>query len=322
MSKPTDAHGEDAPKMRNVRLHERLPEFTEALTRTYGQGKVQGHNLEPRYALPSRNAIIHLLRRLFEGFFPGFVGKQYLTRGNVGFYVGALLDEVAEGLSEQIFAAVRHEDTPMADDRNACRTFAEDSVLHLFEQLPEIRRLLLLDVEAGFDGDPAAKNFHEVIFSYPGLVAIATYRVAHELEVMKVPILPRIMTEWAHSRTGIDIHPGATIGERFFIDHGTGVVIGETCIIGRNVKLYQGVTLGALSFPKDERGKLIRGIRRHPSISDDVVIYSGATVLGDITIGEGCVIGGNVWLTESVAPHTRVINTPQIPDFRRNSEPK
>ncbi len=307
--------------MRNARLHARLPEFTEALARTYTNGPVAGHNLEPRYALPSRSAVIHNLRRLFEVFFPGFVGKQYLTRGNVVFYTGALLDEVAEGLTEQIFAAARHEDTPLAQDREACRRFAEDCLIRLFEALPEIRRTLLLDVEAGFDGDPAAKNHNEVIFSYPGLVAIATYRVAHELEMMKVPILPRIMTEWAHSRTGIDIHPGAQIGTRFFIDHGTGVVIGETTIIGRNVKLYQGVTLGALSFPKDERGKLIRGIRRHPHIADDVVIYSGATVLGDITIGEGSVIGGNVWLTQSVPPHTRVINSPQMPDIRQGRKP-
>ena len=306
------------PGMRNSRLHARLPEFTDTLTRTYAHGPVPGHNLEPRYALPSRTAIIHHLRRLFEAFFPGFVGKQYLTRGNVGFYIGALLDEVAEGLSEQIFAAARHENTSMANDRDACRRFAEDCLIGLIKKLPEIRRMLLLDVEAGYDGDPAAKNYHEVIFSYPGLVAIATYRVGHELEVMKVPLLPRIMTEWAHSRTGIDIHPGAQIGERFFIDHGTGVVIGETCIIGRNVKLYQGVTLGALSFPKDERGKLIRGIRRHPQIADDVVIYSGATVLGNVTIGEGSVIGGNVWLTQSVPPHTKVINAPQMPNMRQD----
>ncbi|MBD3335292.1 MAG: serine acetyltransferase, partial [Candidatus Eisenbacteria bacterium] len=144
--------------------------------------------------------------------------------------------------------------------------------------------------------------------------------VAHELEVRKVPLLPRIMSEWAHSRTGIDIHPGADIGERFFIDHGTGVVVGETTIIGRNVKLYQGVTLGALSFPKDERGKLIRGLRRHPHICDDVVIYSGATILGDITVGERSVIGGNVWLTQSVPPHTKVLNTPQDPQFHRKGE--
>ncbi len=309
--------------MRNARVHARLHDFTEALVQTYGEGPVPGHNLEPRYALPSRSSVISILERLFEAFFPGFVGKQYLTRANVGFYVGSLLDGLAEDLGEQIYAAVRHEEPRMANDRGAAREFAENCVLALFEALPAIRRTLLLDVEAGYDGDPAAKNSNEVIFSYPCLDAIATYRVAHVLEEQGVPLLPRIMTEWAHSRTGIDIHPGARIGERFFIDHGTGVVVGETTIIGRNVKLYQSVTLGALSFPKDERGKLIRGIRRHPQICDNVVIYSGATILGDVTIGEGCVIGGNVWLTQSVEPYTKVVNQPQMPRFRRDAiEPR
>jgi len=306
--------------MRYARLHARLREFTDALTRTYGAGPVPGHNLEPRHVLPSRAAVIEALKRLFEAFFPGFVGRQFLTHANVAFHTGALLDEVAEELTEQIYAAVCHEGLNEEGDRERCRGFAEDAVIRLFERLPEVRRRLLLDVQAGYDGDPAAKNANEVIFSYPGLVAIATYRVAHELELLGVPLLPRIMTEWAHSRTGIDIHPGATIGERFFIDHGTGVVIGETSIIGNNVKLYQGVTLGALSFPKDERGNLIRGLRRHPEIGDNVVIYGGATLLGSVTIGEGAVIGGNVWLTQSVPPHTKVINDTQVPRFTRGRE--
>lgn len=302
--------------MRHERLHARLPEFTEALTRTYGEGPIPGHNLEPRHTLPSRRTVISVLNRLFEAFFPGFIGKQYLTHDNVRFHVGALLDEVGDQLSDQVYAAVRHERADIADDREQCLAFAESAVIRLFEKLPEIRRLLILDVAAGFDGDPAAKNSSEIIFSYPCIVAVAIYRLAHELEVAGVPLLPRIAAEWAHSRTGIDIHPGARIGERFFIDHGTGVVIGETTIIGNSVKLYQGVTLGALSFPKDERGKLIRGLRRHPQICDQVVIYGGATILGDVTIGEGAVIGGNVWLTESVPPHTKVVNSPQIPRFK------
>ncbi len=306
--------------MRNERLHARLHEFTEGLTRTYGEGPLAAHNLEPRYVLPSRHAVITALTRLFEVFFPGFIGKQYLTHANVGFHVGALLDEVADELTDQVFAAICHERLGADGELSTCRDFAEDAVLQLFEKLPAIRGRLILDVEAAYDGDPAAKNANEVIFSYPGLVAIATYRVAHELEVAGVPLLPRIMTEWAHSRTGIDIHPGAVIGERFFIDHGTGVVIGETTIIGNNVKLYQGVTLGALSFPKDERGKLIRGLRRHPQICDGVVIYGGATILGNVTIGAGAVIGGNVWLTESVPPHTRVVNEPQVPRFRQGRD--
>ena len=305
--------------MRNERLHARLHEFTTALTATYGTGPLPGHNLEPRHVLPSRRAVIAVLQRLFEAFFPGFHGKQYLTRATIQYQTGALLDEVAEELSDQIFAARCHEDSEASRDRERCRRFAEDAVIRLFERLPEIRRLLILDVQAAFDGDPAAKNAQEIIFSYPGLTAIATSRVAHELEVFDVPLLPRIMGEWAHTQTGIDIHPGATIGERFFIDHGTGVVIGETSIIGANVKLYQGVTLGALSFPKDERGKLIRGLRRHPQIEDDVVIYGGATILGDIVIGRGSVIGGNVWLTQSVPPETRVLNQTQIPEIRERS---
>ncbi|MFH1143151.1 MAG: serine O-acetyltransferase EpsC [Candidatus Eisenbacteria bacterium] len=302
--------------MRNERLHARLHEFTDALTGTYGQGQPQGHNLEPRHVLPSRRVVIEALQRLFEAFFPGFVGKQYLTWANIRFQIGALLDEVAEELTEQVFAAVRHENAEISEDRERCRAFAEDAVIRLYDRLPEIRRMLMLDIQAAYDGDPAAKSAHEIIFSYPGLIAIGTFRVAHELEVFGVPLLPRIMTEWAHAQTGIDIHPGATIGERFFIDHGTGVVIGETTIIGTNVKLYQGVTLGALSFPKDERGKLIRGLRRHPHIEDDVVVYGGATILGNVVIGRGSVIGGNVWLTQSVPPSTRVINPPSLPDIR------
>lgn len=297
--------------MRNARIHERLQEFVESLIETYDEGPIRGHHLEPHMALPSRTAVIALLWKLFEAFFPGFVGKQYLTRSNVRFHTGALLDEVTEELRAQVFAAIRHDRPELSEDAARCNAFAEDAVIHLCEQLPRIRRRLMLDVIAGYEGDPAAKNYNEVVLSYPGLVAIATYRVAHELEQFGVPMLPRIMTEWAHSRTGIDIHPGAQIGERFFIDHGTGLVVGETSIIGNSVKLYQGVTLGALSFPKDERGKLIRGIRRHPRIGDHVVIYSGATILGDVTIGEGCVVGGNVWLTQSVPPHTKLVHTPR-----------
>jgi len=308
--------------MRNEQLHARLRSVVAAVTDTYGEGPLQGHNLEPRHVLPSRTATIHALTRLFEVFFPGFVGRQYLTHDNVEFHIGALLDELAEELTEQVFAAARHSGSSAGQERDACRAFAERTVLDLFEQLPAMRGRLLLDVQAAYDGDPAAKNAHEIIFSYPGLVAIATYRVAHALEQSGVPLLPRIMTEWAHSRTGIDIHPGATIGERFFIDHGTGVVIGETTLIGNNVKLYQGVTLGALSFPKDERGKLIRGLRRHPEICNDVVVYGGATILGNVTIGEGAVIGGNVWLTQSVPPHTKVIHDPQLPQFKTDRQSK
>jgi serine O-acetyltransferase len=184
----------------------------------------------------------------------------------------------------------------------------------LLGRRPKIRRLLALDVQAAFDGDPAAKSLDEIIFSYPGLEAITVFRIAHELFTMKVPLLPRMMTEYAHGVTGIDIHPGATVGESFFIDHGTGVVIGETTEIGNRVRLYQGVTLGAYRFPKDEEGQLIRDRKRHPTLGDDVTIYSGATILGaEAVIGEGSVVGGNVWLTEAVPPGSVVtIESPKL----------
>ena len=187
-------------------------------------------------------------------------------------------------------------------------------------KLPEIRRFTDGDVQAAYEGDPAATSPMEVVMAYPGLFAITVHRIAHELYLLGVPIIPRVMSELAHSRTGIDIHPGAKIGERFFIDHGTGVVVGETCTIGNNVKLYQGVTLGALSFPKDEKtGMLMKGHKRHPDIEDNVVIYAGATILGgDTRIGHDSEIGGNVWLIESVPPHSRVYNKPPAPEIRRS----
>ena len=184
--------------------------------------------------------------------------------------------------------------------------------------LPEVKRLVETDVQAAYEGDPAATSPMEVVMAYPGLYAVTIHRLAHVLYLLKVPILPRIMSEIAHSKTGIDIHPGATIGERFFIDHGTGVVVGETCVIGRNVKLYQGVTLGAKSFDKDPvTGALVKGIKRHPNVEDNVVIYAGATILGgDTTIGHDSEIGGSVWLISSVPPHSRVYNTPPAPTIR------
>jgi serine O-acetyltransferase len=177
---------------------------------------------------------------------------------------------------------------------------AENVTQHLLTQLPKIRQMLKGDVGAAFDGDPAAKSYEEIVISYPCITAIATYRIAHELYLKQVPLVPRIMSECAHSKTGIDIHPGAKIGKNFFIDHGTGVVIGETTIIGDKVKIYQGTTLGAMSFPKDERGRIIKGGKRHPTIEDNVTIYAEATILGDIIIGKNSVVGGNVWIKESV----------------------
>ena len=195
---------------------------------------------------------------------------------------------------------------------------AKAIVAAFLARLPEVKRLVATDVQAAYEGDPAATSPMEVVMAYPGLYAVTVHRLAHELYLLKVPIIPRIMSELAHSRTGIDIHPGATIGERFFIDHGTGVVVGETTVIGKNVKLYQGVTLGAKSFQKDpETGALVKGIKRHPNVEDNVVIYAGATILGgDTTIGHDSEIGGSVWLIESVPPNSRVYNQPPAPEIR------
>jgi serine O-acetyltransferase len=193
---------------------------------------------------------------------------------------------------------------------------AEEAAYEFLESLPRVRKMLAKDIQAAYDGDPAAHCIDEIILSYPAAYAITAYRVAHELHRIGVPLLPRMLTELAHSRTGIDIHPGASVGDSFFIDHGTGVVIGETTVIGDHVKLYQGVTLGAHSFPKDEKGRLIRGQKRHPTIEDNVVIYAGATILGgDTVIGAGSIIGGNVWLTESVPPGSRVVQADPKPRF-------
>jgi len=208
------------------------------------------------------------------------------------------MDRVLHGLSDQIQRGLMATDPTCTE----CRTRSVELAQAFLARLPEVRHLLATDIQAGFEGDPAATSPEEVLFSYPGLLAVASQRLAHELLKLGVPLLPRMITEHAHSLTGIDIHPGAQIGERFFIDHGTGVVIGETCVIGRNVRIYQGVTLGAKSFPLDAEGHPVKGVPRHPVVEDDVIVYSNATVLGRITLGKGSAIGGNVWLTHSVPP--------------------
>ncbi|NLL50986.1 MAG: serine acetyltransferase [Eubacteriaceae bacterium] len=201
-----------------------------------------------------------------------------------------------------------------------CRQRAEEFTMEFMAKMPTIRGMLTLDIEAAYAGDPAARYIEEILLGYPSVQAVAIYRLAHEMFIRHIPIIPRVMTEYAHEITGIDIHPGATIGKYFFIDHGTGVVIGETCTIGDNVKLYQGVTLGAKSFEVDADGNLVKGIKRHPDIEDDVVIYSGATILGgDTRIGRGSIIGGNVWLTESVPPYSRVYNSTPSPIIKEKS---
>ena len=220
---------------------------------------------------------------------------------------GELAD--AKGAEERLASSLEREVVLLVSPQEAHRVVAE-----FIASLPEVKRLVQTDVEAAYDGDPAAMSRMEVVMAYPGLYAVTVHRLAHELYRLKVPIIPRVMSELAHSRTGIDIHPGAKIGERFFIDHGTGVVIGETCTIGRNVRIYQGVTLGGLSFEKDSTGALVKGLKRHPDIEDNVVIYANATILGgDTVIGHDSEIGGNVWLKDSVPPNTRVYNRPPAP---------
>jgi serine O-acetyltransferase len=256
--------------------------------------------------LPVQSKILELLDWLFEILFPGYTGKRTVTKANINFIVGDILCQVVAGLSEQIELAYQYQCRIKKCDGCDCRTMAENVTKHLLTQLPKIRESLKGDVKAAFDGDPAAKSYEEIVISYPCIIAIATYRIAHELYLKQVPLIPRIMTECAHAKTGIDIHPGAKIGRNFFIDHGTGVVIGETTIIGSNVKIYQGATLGAMSFPKDERGRIIKGGKRHPTIEDNVTIYAEATILGDVVIGKNTVIGGNVWIKESVPPGVTV----------------
>ncbi len=257
--------------------------------------------------IPSKEEVTALVDEMTRIVFPGFFGKQELDWPSLPYRVGQGVTELFDRLSLQISRSIRHECRRTESLCTHCLDTGQRQALAFLRRLPEVRQLVSGDVVAAYRGDPAAKSYDEIVFCYPGLFAVAVYRLAHVLYELDVPVLPRMMTEHAHSLTGIDIHPGATIGREFFIDHGTGVVIGETCRIGDRVTLYQGVTLGALSFVRDESGSLVRGTKRHPTIEDDVVIYSGATLLGGNTvIGRGCVIGGNVWLTESVPPNTKV----------------
>ena len=298
--------------MRKKNLTEgKIKNLVGQIVRTY-EGD-SGINFIDASNLPVRGKILEILDLLFELLFPGYTGKRTVTKSNIEFIIGDILCQIYTELSEQVERAYQYQCRIRKCDGCDCRTMAENVTQHLLTQLPKIKGLLKGDIIAAFDGDPAAKSYEEIVISYPCIIAIATYRIAHELYLKQVPLIPRIMTECAHARTGIDIHPGAKIGRNFFIDHGTGVVIGETTIIGDNVKIYQGATLGALSFPKDKRGRIIKGGKRHPTIEDNVTIYAEATILGDVTIGKGAVIGGNVWIKESV-PAGVTVATPH-PDL-------
>jgi len=264
--------------------------------------------------LPSRDAVVDMIEGLRAVLFPGYFGTSELTAESLRFHVGATLDRVLRVLREQVERCLLFVHDPQLTDDAGREERAAEVVKGFLARLPEVRHLLATDVKAAYEGDPAATSPDEAIFCYPGIQAIANVRLAHELYRLEVPLLPRMITEHAHNITGIDIHPGATIGEEFFIDHGTGVVIGETCEIGKRVRVYQGVTLGAKSFPLDEKGNPIKGIPRHPIVEDDVIIYGGATILGRVTIGRGSTIGGNVWLTHSVPPGSRITQVQALQD--------
>jgi len=260
-------------------------------------------------ALPSRQSIGEIIEALRSVLFPGYFGFSELQEESLRFHLGAQLDQIRRSIQEQIKRGLCFACGEEQECLPECDQKARDLTGAFLRKLPGVQRKLALDVQASYEGDPAAASPDEVIFCYPGIVAITNYRLAHELHLLDVPIIPRMITEAAHSATGIDIHPGAVIGERFFIDHGTGIVIGATCIIGSRVRIYQGVTLGAKSFQLDEKGNPVRGIDRHPVVEDDVTIYSGATILGRVTIRRGSVIGGNVWLVHSVPPESRITQT-------------
>jgi len=256
----------------------------------------------------SLSAVEEVMENIKEIIFPGYFGNTAVRADTIKFQIGINVDRLYKLLSVQIKRgycfSCEHDD---CEDCEKCNFDSEPITLKFLQKLPEIRKKLSKDIHAMYLYDPAAKGYGEIIFAYPSIKALTNYRVAHELLSLGVPIIPRIISEMAHSATGIDIHPGAQIGEHFVIDHGTGVVIGETCIIGNNVRIYQGVTLGARSFKLDTEGNPVKGIPRHPILEDDVIIYSGATILGRVRIGRGSTIGGNVWLTQDLPPNSRVV---------------
>lgn len=290
---------------------EKLPGVIEAILKTMDDKTCFAHiGDEPIHFSTSVKAMVDKFR---EVLFPGYFSREKLDSANLIYCMGQNISELHDILSEQITHVMRHDCLRYGQACTECDKRGQRAALKAIESVPALRRMLAEDVRGAYDGDPAAKSHDEVIFSYPGLFAITVYRIAHILHEFGIPQLPRIMSEHAHSLTGIDIHPGALIGKSFVIDHGTGIVIGETSVIGDNVRIYQNVTIGALSLPPGA-GEKLRGQKRHPTIEDDVIIYSGATILGgNTTIGKRSVIGGNVWITESIPPDTKVfIETPRL----------
>lgn len=282
-----------------------LPEIAEEIIR-YCEGDICFTHVDYE-PIPSRESVVAIIDTFREILFPGYFSTEKLDPVNLKYSMGQRISNVFDMISHQVTLAIRHDCFRYHQTCARGQEKGHEAALELIRSIPQFRKALSSDVRATFDGDPASKSYDEIIFSYPGIYAIMVYRLAHRLYEQDVPLLPRIMTEHAHSLTGIDIHPGARIGDRFVIDHGTGVVIGETTIIGNNVRIYQGVTLGALSLPRDA-GARLREKKRHPTIEDNVIIYSGATILGgDTVIGANSTIGGNVWITESVPPDTKVV---------------
>jgi len=297
-------------------IGDELPELVNTILASYRDEEKTRHI--GRVLFPSRSEITELIERLLELVYPGFFGRQNLTDHNVSYHVGELLPRIGQVANRQIYRSLCYVDplkggAPPSDA--SCATHAVELTHEFLRRLPRVRTMLAEDVEAALNGDPAATGADECILAYPGVLAITVYRLAHELHDLGVPLMPRVMTEWSHRMTGVDIHPGASIGRSFFIDHGTGVVVGETTSIGGHVKIYQGVTLGALSFTKDDTGRIIREEKRHPTVEDHVTIYANAIVLGGKTVlGEHSVIGGSVFLTSSVPPWSTV--TFAAPDLR------
>jgi serine O-acetyltransferase len=284
-------------------MPQRIAEIVEQLVESFRQHG--GINHLDGANLPSRDAVVEITRDLLRLVFPGFYDKEPIHSNQINAYTAELAAAIARRLETEIHKSLEYRPCDNCDRQHLADT-AKRVTRDFLAELTAVRAILQTDVVAAYEGDPAAISTEEVILAYPGMEALAVQRLAHRLYLRHVALIPRIMTEWAHNKTGIDLHPGAQIGPSFFMDHGTGVVIGETTVIGRNVRLYQGVTLGAKSFPKDAQGRVVKGVKRHPNIEDNVIIYAGATILGDVTIGHDSIIGGNVWLLESVPPNTMV----------------
>jgi len=288
-----------------TRFYEAIPSAVERILDSC-KGDDCFHHLEPT-PIPTQESAVEIIQQARRILFPGYFTRHRLDHSNLAYNLGQETTELFERLSKEVILSVKHDCLRYDQICSVCTERGHDTALKFIQALPELRAVLATDIRAALEGDPAAKSYDEVISCYPGLFAMTVYRMAHKLHDLDVPLLPRMMTEYAHSLTGIDIHPGAEIGESFFIDHGTGIVVGETTEIGKRVRIYQGVTLGALSLPRDA-GDRYRNKKRHPTIEDDVIIYSNATILGGETvIGARTVIGGNVWITKSVPADTKVI---------------